>query len=171
MGLPNWNADGLLPPGIHSADLAEIYERFVEDAPNRGHRELLFSAFHLYYRLVRRLVPSGKLWVDGGFGTQKGAEPHDVDVVVLPADWSALASLPDAAQRDFLGLLTHQDVIVGSLDPPAWWSRIQPVGGVLDGFVCHPGHEALWAATWSSVKGDDGLIVPGMAKGFVEVVW
>lgn len=171
MVVPDWNADGLLPPGVHRATVEEIYERFVLDAPNREHRELLYAAFHLHFRLVRRLVASGKLWVDGGFSTQKGAEPHDVDVVILPDDWTALEGLEERDQQDFMGLLTHQDVIVGSVDPPEWWPRIQPVGGALDAFICVPGQESMWLQTWSSVKGDDGEIIPGAVKGFVEVVW
>ena len=171
MALPEWNGNGLLPPGIYPASMSDIYERFVEDAPQRDRREILFSALSFYMTVMERFVPSGRAWIDGGFGTQKGVAPHDVDVVVLPADWNALGSLPEEDHNDFLGLLTLQDIIIGSFDPPEWWARLQPIGGALDGFVCQPGSEAVWEGTWSSVKGDDGFIIPGVKKGFVEVTW
>lgn len=170
MGLPAWNAEGYLPDGIHRASMDDIYERFVLDAPERDHRETLFSAFQTYYRLVKRFLPSGAMWVDGGFGTRKATAPHDVDVVLHPSDWAQLEALDDQAETDFLGLLTHQDIIVGSLGP-IWLPRLQPVGGALDSFLCYPGQEPMWMETWSSVKGDDGLIVDGASKGFAEVVW
>lgn len=171
MALPDWTAEGLLPTGIHTGDMADVYERFVEDAPERGHREMLYAALSTYMMLLKRFIPSGRAWIDGGFGTQKGTAPHDVDVVVLPADWSALESMSEQDVTDFLGLLTHQDIIVGSMDPPQWWARLQPIGGALDSFLCYPGQEAMWEETWASVKGDDGAIVLGQLKGFVEVAW
>ena len=44
MALPAWDESGSLPSGAHGADLPDIYERFVLDAPGRDHRESLFSA-------------------------------------------------------------------------------------------------------------------------------
>jgi hypothetical protein len=116
-GLPSWSADGFLPDGVHASDLSGIYDRFVVDAPHRAHREVLFGALTTYLTLVQRLIPSGRAWIDGGFGTVKAAAPHDVDVAVHPADWNELAALPEQDQADLLGLLTHQDLIIGSLGP------------------------------------------------------
>jgi len=132
---------------------------------------MLYGALTTYMVLLQRLVPSGRAWLDGGFGTQKATEPHDVDVVLHPADWNALKALDERDRTDFLGLLTHQDIIVGSMDPPQWWERLQPFGGALDAFLCYPGQEAMWEQTWSSVKDSAGHIVPGAIKGFVEVSW
>jgi hypothetical protein len=171
VSLPDWTDDGLLPMGVHPAGMDAVYERFVLDAPNRLHRELLFGALQTYMRLLQRLIPAGRMWVDGGFSTRKGTAPHDVDVVVHPDDWDSLASLGERDQTDLLGLLTHQDIIVGSFDPPQWWARLQPVGGALDAFLCYPGQEEVWYSTWASVKGPDGYIIPGAVKGFVEVNW
>jgi hypothetical protein len=171
MSLPDWTSEGLLPVGIHAGRMADLYDRFVDDAPERAHREMLFSALNTYMMLLKRFVPHGRAWIDGGFATRKASAPHDVDVVVLPNDWEAVAALDDRDANDFLGLLTHQDIIVGSFDPPQWWARLQPIGGALDAFLCYPGHEHIWEQTWASVKGDDGEIVTGMAKGFAEVSW
>lgn len=171
MGLPDWTPGGLLPAGIHAATMADIHERFVEDAPERTHRELLFNVFQTYMNLLQRFVHSGRVWVDGGFGTQKSTAPHDVDVVVHPGDWRALEALPESSQTDLLGLLTHQDIIIGSFDPPQYWPRLQPIGGILDSFLCYPGQEDAWQQIWSCVKGADGLIVEGAVKGFVELSW
>lgn len=170
MSLPAWNADGLLPPGRYPATLDDIYERFVMDAPERPRREILHGAFVTHLMMVRSFIPAGKVWVDGGFSMQKAAPPHDVDVAIIPDDYAALAALPVERQIDFLGLMTLRDVVVG--DPgPLYLDRIQPVGGALDAFICHPGEEYVWHSTWSSVKGTDGKIIPGMTKGYAEVSW
>lgn len=171
VGLPDWTDQGLLPPGIHAATLEDVHERFVLDAPHQDRRGMLFRALRTYMELLQQLVPAGRVWIDGGFGTRKDTPPHDVDVVIHPADWEALQGLAEQDHRDLLGLLTHRDIIIGSMDPPQWWERIQPIGGVLDGFLCYPGQEAIWEQTWSSVKGPDGEIVTGAIKGFVEVSW
>jgi hypothetical protein len=94
VSLPNWTDEGLLPPGIHSAAISDVYERFVCDAPHREHREMLYQALRTYLMLLRRFIPSGRAWINGGFGTRKDAAPHDVDVVVHPADWDALVRQP-----------------------------------------------------------------------------
>jgi hypothetical protein len=73
--LPDWTAEGLLPEGVHRASMADVYERFVEDAPERSHREMLFSALQTYMMLVSRFVPAGRAWIDGGFGTRKEPPP------------------------------------------------------------------------------------------------
>ena len=38
--------------------------------------------------------------------------------------------------------------------------QVQPVGGMLDGFLCRPGDEDTWESVWS-----EG------GKGFPEMVW
>jgi hypothetical protein len=169
VGLPKWTAAGLLPDGVHQAQLSDVYERLVLDAPNRTRRELLFHALAAYLSLVQDFIPHGKAWIDGGFTMAKPEEPHDVDVVIIPADWQATVALEPAKRADLLGLMTLQDVIVGQ-PGPQWLERVQPIGGALDGFLAHPGQTDVWRQTWSAVK-RAGAVQPGETKGFVEVTW
>lgn len=169
MGLPAWTAAGVLPDGVHPARMSDVYERLVLDAPNRTRREVLFHALSTYLGLVQDFIPHGAAWIDGGFTMAKPDEPHDVDVVIIPADWDAAVALDEARQCDLLGLLTLQDVIIGR-PGPQWLERLQPIGGALDGFIAHPAQTDVWRDTWSAVK-RDGLVQLDETKGFVEVTW
>lgn len=168
MSLPNWNQRGVLPDGIHSATLEEVYERFVLDAPNREDREVLFSTLVGYLGTLKTIVPHGKAWIDGGFAMNKDATPHDVDLVFMPSDWEALRAKDPATEALLASLLTLQQVFVTS--PEMFLDRVQPYGGRIDAFICKPGQERYWLDTWSNVK-RDGQLVPGESKGFVEVTW
>lgn len=169
MALPPWNQAGLLPPGTHAASMPDLYERFVLDAPERPRRELLYAALDLHLRLVQTIIPAGKVWIDGSFCTRAQQPPDDVDVVIHPADWNALQGVPAEAKARLYALLTLQDV--AARVPPVDLSRLQPVGGVLDAYLCYPGHEAVWDGQWSRVLGADGSVVDGAKKGYAEVAW
>jgi hypothetical protein len=49
-------------------------------------------------------------------------------------------------------------VIVGQ--PAMYLDQVQPVGGMLDGFLCRPGDEDVWAEVWA-----EG------GKGYPEMIW
>ncbi|WP_020669892.1 DUF6932 family protein [Amycolatopsis nigrescens] len=163
MPLPHWTAEQVLPPGRHPADVADIYERLVFDAPHQNAREILFSALNSYLGVVTRVIPAGRAWVGGAFTTRGETVPTGLDVVLLPEDWGNLKRLTGPARDALYGLLTLRGVIIGQ--PVMYLDQVQPVGGLLDGFLCFPGDEETWAAAWS---GDTGT---GAVKGFPEVVW
>ncbi|PXY31039.1 DUF6932 family protein [Prauserella muralis] len=163
MPLPHWTSENVLPPGRHPADLSDLYERFVWDAPYRNEREILFSALSGYLGVVARLIPSGRAWVGGSITTRTEEIPNDVDVVLIPDDWGSLKRLDGPARAALYGMLTLRGVIAEQ--PAMYLEQVQPVGGLLDGFLCHPGDEEIWEATWSR-----GLS-PGSVKGFAEVTW
>lgn len=169
MSLPLWNDDGLLPLGTHQAELTDLYERFVLDAPEREHRELLFGALSTHLRLIRAIIPGGRAWIDGSFCTRAAWPPHDVDLVIHPADWRALDGAPAAIRACLYGLTTLQGVVVTV--PPAEISRLQPMGGVIDAFVCYPGHEGVWHERWTAVTDPEGNVITGKKKGYAEVAW
>ena len=167
MPLPQWNDRGVLPDGIHRATMAEVYERFVEDAPNRADREVLFHVLQGYLGTLELVVPHGRAWIDGGFAMRKATVPNDVDLVFFPADWEAIRGHPEDGAK-ILSLLTLQGVFIDS--PASMIPRLQPFGGRIDAFLCFPGQEETWEATWSNVK-RDGKLVSDESKGFVEVEW
>jgi hypothetical protein len=172
MGLPAWGDSGLLPPGAHKADLADIYERFVVDTPpsSRDHRELLYGALTTHLRLIRKIIPAGVAWIDGSFATcRESPPPEDVDVAVRPGDWDALWAQPGEVKARLYMLLTWSDVTV--VDPVIWFPKVQPVGGLIDAYLCKPGHEATWQEAWSRVTDAGGAVIKGQAKGYAEVAW
>ncbi|MEV4598767.1 hypothetical protein AB0K15_15300 [Amycolatopsis sp. NPDC049253] len=158
MALPHWTPQNLLPPGRHQADLADVYERLVFDAPHQNDREILFSALNSYLGVARRVISSGRAWIGGAFVTRTGHPPRGLDVVLLPDEWGALKRLDDSGRTALYGLLTLRGVIVGQ--PAMYLEQVQPVGGMLDGFLCRPGDEDVWETVWA-----EG------GKGFPEMVW
>ena len=169
VALPAWTDAGLLPPGAHPATMPDIYDRFVLDAPQREEREVLFAALGLHLGLIRKLIPAGRAWIDGSFCTRQALVPNDVDVVILPADRVALKALGGPDKTRLYMLLTLQEV--NALEPAVWLNRLQPLGGLVDAFICAPGHEDVWDARWSRVTDAYGAVIEDKAKGYAEVTW
>jgi hypothetical protein len=169
--LPALTADGLLPPGIHSATLAEVEELFVNNAPHADHRRVIFSGLDLYMRVLTSKVPSGTMWLDGGFVTHKAQPPSDVDLALL-IDGTTLGALTPEDWQVMFQLVTLQGV--QSHAPAIKSPRVQPMGGLIDAFMIEasdPAGRNLWEATWSRVMDEHKRVIPGKVKGFVEVVW
>jgi hypothetical protein len=167
MSLPDWVPPGILPAGRHPASLDELYERCVAGAVNQDRRKELFEVLRVFFDVATRTVGPATYWVDGGFVTNKPQLPFDIDVLIIPDDWSQLSQADPREQMRMYGLLTLQDVIVG---PPTYigLERLQPFAGELDSFLCYPGQQAYWDETWSSLKWGN-QIVDGATKGYVEV--
>ena len=168
MPLPHWTSESVLPPGCHPADLSDIYERFVWDAPHRNERELPFSALNGYIGTLAKIIPAGRAWVGGGFSTRIDGLAHDVDVVVLPDEWGTLKRMSARHRAALYGMMTLRGVIVEQ--PVMHLEQVQPVGGLLDGFLCRPGDEDVWHQAWSAVTGPHGR-VEGLVKGYAELSW
>ena len=168
MPLPHWTPESVLPPGCHPADLSDIYERFVWDAPQRNERELPFSALNGYIGTIAKIISSGRVWVSGGFSTRLSGMANDVDVVVIPDEWGAIKRLDATGRAALYGMMTLRGVIVEQ--PVMHLEQVQPVGGLLDGFLCRPGDEDAWDAVWSTVVGPHGR-VDGLVKGYAELTW
>lgn len=151
--------------------MGEIRDLFVEQAPHRDRRELIFDSFKIHFSLVRELFSSGKLWVNGGFCTHKPEPPKDIDMVIV-VDPHEVEHFGSAEWERLVQLLTLQGVSVEM--PAAAAPRVQPMGGLIDCFFILSTDLAankMWDQLWSSVKRDNGEIVPGLSKGYLEVSW
>jgi len=160
--------DGNLPYRTepYEASLVDLFGAFVENAPFQEARQEIFSALRFYAQLVWRRFPHARLWINGGFTTHKQwAAPNDADVVVLvPEDEFDVEDLSDIAP-----FLTLQNV---NVERPAFTAnRVQPMGGLIDGFVVpdNAANQFIWGDTWSRLKGPNGELVPDARKGYVEV--
>jgi hypothetical protein len=78
--LPPFDEYGNLPPGIHTAPIAEVIHRFGRGSAEREVeiRELIALVAWAKRHGVRRLI------LNGSFVTSK-REPNDVDLALLPA--------------------------------------------------------------------------------------
>jgi hypothetical protein len=162
------NTEGFLDPSAAPcrATLEEVRDLFVDQAPFKPRRELIFRALHLFTDLVWAVTPDARLWINGGFAThKKWAEPEDADVVVIVPIKQYKLYLEDAK----LPLSTLQDV--SAQQPNVHTQKLHPFGGLLDTFFIPdlPAQLRAWDDTWSKVKGPDGKIIAGKRKGYLEV--
>lgn len=152
---------GLLPEGCHRTTLAEIEDVFVQSAPFPAERVMLWATFRTYVDHIWRLMPSTRLWINGGFVTHKTwAAPRDVDVclVVRVAEF-------DAVPGPVIDPLLTKFLPNGQ--------RLQPMAGAVDAFTAergNPDQQHVYRKEWSRVRGPDRLEVPGAIKGYLEVL-
>jgi len=66
-----------LPPGLYSAEMSEIEERFGKSTPRR---KMLFERLRMFVELAQH-CGALRMFVNGSFVTAK-PEPDDVDVVI-----------------------------------------------------------------------------------------
>lgn len=88
--IPEFNAHGLLPGGIHSATLSQIRERFG----GNERRDRLLTGLIEALRLLRA-AGCGRIYINGSFVTAKEL-PNDIDVC-----WDIAGVDPDALDPVF----------------------------------------------------------------------
>jgi hypothetical protein len=177
---------GFLPPGIHTCTWTEFEYTFVDCAPHPDHRRKRLRALEVYVDCLDDLLPDSTLWLDGGFVSHKVDPPFDIDVLakVKPAAWAAVNRAVDAEMQAFGawvgagqqgyppktptlmrlgGLMTNQGVKV---ENGPWFPRLQPFGGLVDGFIV-PANMASALANFRRDWMRD--FATGASKGFVEV--
>lgn len=90
MPLPDFNAAGDLPPGVHRATLPEVRERFGAKIGQRG---VCTTRLAHISELARRTGHLRRLIVFGSYITAK-RDPNDVDVVLVMDDAFRLEECP-----------------------------------------------------------------------------
>lgn len=98
MAIPDFEAAGILPTGIHNCDLKEVAEKFVYNK----RRDDIWNKFKFFINQVIKVPEISVAYVDGSFVTDK-AVPSDVDLILEFATASDLANvkvrLPDLMNR------------------------------------------------------------------------
>ena len=97
MVLPLFNREGDLPPGIYSATLSEILERFGQGSVQRY---AVAERLKRIYELVTSTGHLARFVVFGSFVTAK-PEPNDVDLILIMDDRFDLASVTGEAALPF----------------------------------------------------------------------
>jgi len=96
MPIPQLDAHGLLPVGVHDCTLEELRARFGSFR-STDRRPRLFASFEDFLVEVRASNIVKSLVVDGSFVTGKEA-PNDIDlIIVVAAEHDFLADLSPAA--------------------------------------------------------------------------
>src|SRR6266540_3201092 len=103
MALPAFNEDGDLPPGVHSAILAEVLERFGQGSVQRC---AVADRLTRLYQLAASTEQLARFVVFGSFVTAK-AEPNDIDIILLMEDTFDLAAVMGEVALVFQHLEAH----------------------------------------------------------------
>ena len=158
--LPQLDADGLLPEGIHRADLREVRRVFVQESDNRILQQQRYDAWLRHREALSRIAPVLGQWLDGSFVTSK-PDPGDVDVVTF-LDGPEFDALPRWRQDLIVQLLQGHDTR-DRWGVDSFAVLVYPSG--------HPGEaqsvrtEEYWSWMWSRSRTH-----PHRRKGYVEVV-
>ena len=100
MALPEFNADGNLPQGIHRATLDEAISRF--GVGSRQRRDVTNRLLHIY-KLILNTGFLDRFVVFGSYITAK-RDPNDVDIILVMQDNFDIGTLSEEVRR----LIDHQ---------------------------------------------------------------
>jgi len=139
---------------------------FVEQAPFRERRELIFRALTLYIDLVSAEFTTSKYWIDGGFVTHKTWEqPEDADIVVVvpPGEHGKVLA------AEFLPLWSLLEVL--PTQPAVYSDKVHAMGGLIDTCILPDQPLVLrpFDLLWSKVRDENHNEVLGVRKGYLEV--
>ena len=156
MPIPDFTADGVLPPGRYGCTQAEFYQRFVAAFPGSKTREPLYRGWEAHWKTVSAVVPILSEWIDGSFVEEK-TDPNDIDLCVI-LDGPVVDGLPLAARQALFRLVTP----VGK---PLFNCHCFPILVYPDG---HPyrnyyfRNRGQWDSWWGETRSNS-------PKGYVEV--
>lgn len=97
MSLPEFNASGDLPRGVHPATLGEVLLRFAESSPQRRN---VGARLKRVYDLVVSTGAVGRFIVFGSFVSDK-PNPNDVDIFLVMGNEFDLESIAGEARLVF----------------------------------------------------------------------
>ena len=97
MPLPDFNADGDLPPGIHHATMDEVIDRFGGSGAARWRCTRSLQHIHDLAKATGQLE---RFIIFGSYVSNKSA-PNDVDVILLMSDAFDPAIVPIESRRLF----------------------------------------------------------------------
>ncbi len=79
MPLPDFNAQGLLPDGVHAGDANDLHERCVDGSTSTT-RASIFKGLQDYQADIAALGLNVTQWVDGSFVDATRTNPEDIDL-------------------------------------------------------------------------------------------
>lgn len=124
--IPDFDADGDLPPGIHHTSVEELWARFG----NRGPQRTLVS--ECLRKIIDLAAASGKverLIIFGSYVTKK-LDPGDVDLLLIVSADFEIKDVPQEAQI----LFDHQRA-EREINAHIFWLRNNVGQEIIDGFI------------------------------------
>lgn len=163
MSIPGFTTAGLLPRGVHVADLDEV-ELALVPAGSSVRRRAAFHGVASWALHAGALFGAGTLWLGGGFVSM--SEPGDTAIVVyLPDDLALAAKALDGGGLDLLSLMDVQYSYpgTGGAMRERW-----PVSALVDAYIADRVTVRTYQRMLGMVVAPDGISVSD-AKGFVQV--
>jgi len=111
--LPEFDANGNLPPGVHVASVSEVLERFSRSGTSA--RLFRTRSLRLFIDLVGSLASA--LYIDGSYITEKLA-PNDVDIAVVLSEDFAFTNLNLAAFKRLERQFKELDIYPRKVNTP-----------------------------------------------------
>lgn len=98
----DFEANGMLPAGIHTYDIVTFREQFVAGFPNSQTRPVIFSSLEHFISTILLLCDPDEFWVDGSFATTK-VNPNDADIIIFVdyADFVKMQAIWVQMQRQY----------------------------------------------------------------------
>lgn len=186
MPLPDLVGDPLaLPPRAdpYRSTFEEVSALFVEKAPadQREFRARRLDALEAHSRVVAHVFGGQvvRAWINGGFLTHKTwAKPEDIDVVYFVPP--ALLYRAHHGRVASLWTLSEVSATIGQSasegggpgGPKLKVDALSPLAGLVDAYAAADTaiERRRWKRQWSTVNGPDDEPIPGVEKGFVEVL-
>jgi len=97
MSLPDFNAEGDLPPGVYRVTMEEVVSRFGSGA---AERDRAAKTLQRIFELASATTNLDRMIVFGSFVTAK-PQPNDVDVILVMRDEFRMEACPEAAKLLF----------------------------------------------------------------------
>jgi hypothetical protein len=129
--LPELNRRGYLPPGIHTASIEEVIERYFR--PPYKTRSERTKSLQNFYEFVSEFAIG--LYINGSYITNKVA-PNDVDImVILPDDFDDNENFAFRINNTRRFKKEHLDILPAkiNLDKDRIYNRLRDWGQDLDG--------------------------------------
>jgi hypothetical protein len=161
---------GWLRPGRHFAEFDELRAEFVERIGGET-RERIGAALHALLRVLKELIPSGSLFIAGGFVSRQPGDPEAPTNGIAPHDASAIESWTDAEEDRFMLHQSLHDVTVGAMGH-AYVPVLHPLGGYLEVYYIGDGESIIveLTAMMGAVVMSSGETTVGV-RGVVELEW
>lgn len=98
----DFDANGMLPAGIHTYDILAFKEQFVAGFPNSQTRPVIFACLERFISAILELFDPDEFWVDGSFATTK-VNPNDADLIIFAdyADFVKMRAVWNQIQQQY----------------------------------------------------------------------